>query len=125
MGKNKNKKETIMICCTYFPPNQSLDNLTNFLDKLSDSVVQAQTYLPTLIMVLGDFNLGNIYLKPEYNTHSGITNFDTIFHDTIHSLNFTQLICEPTRINERTGNLRDLILVSDQRNIANHAFFTY
>ena len=70
-------------------------------------------------MILGDFNVGNIYLKPEFTNNSGITSFDVLFKDTMDGLGLKQLISEPTRISETAANLRDLILVSGQQNIAN------
>ena len=68
---------------------------------------------------MGDFNLGNIYLKPEYKNHSGITNFDALFQDAMYSLGLKQLICEPTRVTETTANLRDLVVISDPQSITN------
>ena len=118
--KLRTKRHTTIISCIYYPPNQSLSNLSNFLDKFSDSAIRAQKHLPSLIMVLGVFNLGNVYLSPEHVTHSGVTSYDIIFQEAMHSLNIKQLICEPTRITNKTANLRDLILVSDQQYIAYH-----
>ena len=90
----------------------------NFLHKVSDSVTQAQKHLPSVITILGDFNLGNIYLAPEHTNNSGITHFDVLFQETMYGLNLRQLICEPTRVTDRTANLRDLILVSDKQYIS-------
>ena len=113
------QNETIIICCVYFPPNQNSTQLKCFLDNLSDSVMQAQTHLPSSITIVGDFNVGNIYLKPEFNNqHSGITHHDILFQDTMFGLNLTQLIHEPTRITTTTANLRDLIIVSDEQNVS-------
>ena len=88
------------------------------MDKVSDNVTQAQKQLPSVITILGDFNLGDIYLTPEHTNNSGITNFDILFQETMYGLNLRQLICEPTRVTDRTANLRDLILVSDQQYIS-------
>ena len=96
----------------------------NFLDKSTDSVTQAQRYTPSEIMILGDFNLGNVYLKPEHRNHSGISNFDILFQDTIYGLSLTQLIRDPTRMTERTANLRDLIIVSDLQHVTEHGLLS-
>ena len=122
--KIRTQKATVLICCVYFPPNQSIIDLKNFLDKLTDCVTQAQTYTPSEIIILGDFNLGNVYLKPEHINHSGISNFDILFQDTMYGLNLTQLIRDPTRITERTANLRDLILVSDPQHVTEHGMLS-
>ena len=58
-------------------------------------------------------NAGNIFLGNQYTMHSGITNFDIRLRDTIETLNMTQLIQEPTRINGNTANLRDLAITSN------------
>ena len=114
------KCHAILICCVYFPPNKGSDDFRNFLDKLSDSVIRAQQYVPSLLIILGDFNVGNVYLRPEFTNHSGITSLDVLFKDTVHCLDMKQLISEPTRISGTVANLRDLILVSDTQNIIRH-----
>ena len=106
------KQTTLILCCTYLPPNLNSSDHQNFLDKLTDNVVHAQVYAPSSVIILGDFNVGNIFLSPEHaNNHSGITSFDTKLYDAIAGVNLTQLIHEPTRISDTTANLRDLILV--------------
>ena len=104
---------TILTCCLYLPPNLTADRLSDFLDRLTDSVTAAQSYPPTSMLVLGDMNAGNIFLGNQYTMHSGITNFDIRLRDTIETLNMTQLIQEPTRINGNTANLRDLAITSN------------
>ena len=122
--KLRTKKHTVIISCIYYPPNQNIANLSNFLDKFSDSAIQAQKHIPSLIMILGDFNLGNVYLSPEHINHSGVTSYDVLFQDTMYDLNLKQLICEPTRITNQTANLRDLILVSGQQHIAEYGLLS-
>ena len=118
-AKIKIKSQTLLICCIYFPPNQSAADLKCFLEKLSESVLQAQVFSPSFIAMLGDFNTGNVYLKHEYaHQHSGVTNHDILLYETVSGLNLKQLIKEPTRITSTTANLRDLILVSDEQQIS-------
>ena len=118
------KREIIMICCIYLPPNQNIVDFKYFLDTLSDSVAQAQAHLPSVITILGDFNLGNIYLAPDHIIHSGVTNIDVLFQETMYGLNMEQIIREPTRITDRTANLRDLILVSNRRCICEYGLLS-
>ena len=91
--------------CLYLPPNLTADRLSDFLDRFTDSVTAAQSFSLTSILVLGDMNAGNIFLESQHTMHSNITTFDIKLKDTIETLNLTQLIREPTRINQSTANL--------------------
>ena len=71
----------ILTCCLYLPPNLSTDRLNDFTDRLSDSISAAQCLSPTSIMILGDFNSGNIYLDSKYSVNSGTTLFDMRLKD--------------------------------------------
>ena len=122
--KIRTKKETVLICCVYLPPNQRSTDFRLFLDKLSDSALEAQKHHPSIIVIMGDFNLGNIYLNPDFKNHSGVTHFDFIFQDTINSLSLTQIITEPTRVTDKIANLRDLIIVSDRQCVADYGLLS-
>ena len=111
---------TILTCCLYLPPNLNADRLSDFLDRFTDSVTAAQSFSPTSILVLGDMNAGNIFLENQHTMHSGITSFDIKLKDTIETLNMTQLIREPTRINNNTANLRDLAITNNVHMIKEH-----
>ena len=104
----------IIICCIYLPPKLSAHRQTEFLDRFSESVTMAQTYLPKSIIILGDINVGNIFLKYPI-PNSGITPFDQQLKDASNALDLSQLIDEPTRPDRK--NLRDLIFVTDPDNI--------
>ena len=106
--------ETILVCCLYLPPNLQSNLLCNFLDALSESISLAQTYNPTSILILGDFNAGNNFLaNPLSINHSTISPFETNLKETIQSLNLIQLIDQPTRISQNISNLRDLVITSN------------
>ena len=108
----KTSGQTFIICAVYLPPNLTTDRLSIFIDRLTESVTQAQIYTPTVIALLGDLNTGNIYLDNTYQ-HSGITTFDTQLRETADTLDLHQLITEPTRLTDDTSNLRDLFFASD------------
>ena len=105
---------SIIICCIYLPPNLPAHRQTEFLDRFSESVTMAQTYLPKSIIILGDINVGNVFLKHPI-ANSGITSFDQQLKDASNALDLSQLIDEPTRPD--SNNLRDLIFVTDSDNI--------
>ena len=65
-------------------------------------------------------NAGNIFLESQHTMHSGITTFDIKLKDTIETLNLTQLIREPTRINQSTANLRDLVITNNLHIVKEH-----
>ena len=110
----KCQNESFIICCVYLPPNASAERQTEFLDKLTESATNALTYSPNSVIILGDINVGNIYLK-RLLPNSGNTPFDIRLKETTDALQLTQLIDEPTRPD--SGNLRDLIFVSNPENI--------
>ena len=110
--KTQIRSNTILTCTIYLPPNQTYERQTDFLDRLANSLALAQTYRPTSIIMLGDFNTGNIYLEGHTN-HSGITSFDIRLKDMLDTSNFSQIIHAPTRHNDNTQNLRDLIIINN------------
>ena len=85
-----------------------LSALPTFLDYLSDSVSEAQKYLPDLITSVGDWNAGNCWLPPNSSHHSPVTSFDVNLKNTTETLGLAQLINSATRIQ---GNTRDLAFV--------------
>ena len=104
---------SLIICCIYLPPNATAERQTEFINRLTESTARAHTYLPTSIIILGDMNVGNIFLHDTLtDKSSGITPFDIKFKDAIEGLDLTQLIQEPTRIDGTTANLRDLLFIS-------------
>ena len=109
----KVKSHSIIVCCTYIPPNSSQERLDDFLESLAESVALAQSFNPAMILTLGDFNAGNNYLNAKFKNRSGISLFDRQLNGMTSSLDLSQLIGQPTRPNINTANLRDLIFVSD------------
>ena len=112
-AKIKTQHFNLLISCIYLPPNLSADRLQSFLDTFTEAICQAQTYSPTAIISLGDFNTGNIYLDHPIHQHSGITPFDIKLKDTAQILDLHQIIDQPTRVTDDTSNLRDLIFTSN------------
>ena len=111
----KTNNRTLIICTVYVPPNLSSAQHKHFLEKLGESVTQAEVFSPDCLLILGDLNAGNNYLSPHFTQHSPLTSFELQLRDEITSLNMTQLINEPTRYDttNRVANLRDLIIVSN------------
>ena len=103
---------TLLICCVYLPPNITAQRQADFIDRLTESTTRAQTYSPSSIIILGDINVGNIFL-PTSPGHTGVTPFDTRLKEATDALDLTQLINEPTRPDKDTTNLRDLIFTSN------------
>ena len=113
-AKVKVSGSMFIICCVYLPPNLVAADYQDFLDKFTDSIAQAQTHNPSSIIILGDFNVGNIFLNGKYTQrHSGLTPFDLLFKETLTGLGLVQLIDHPTRMTETTANLRDLVITSN------------
>ena len=111
----KVKTRIILACCIYFPPNLNSERIDDFLSKLNESVTIAKALNPSAILILGDFNTGNIYLNPNYQyRHSGITTYDVRLKDNLNSLNLEQLIDEPTRLTDTVANLRYLIFTDNK-----------
>ena len=103
---------SLLICCVYLPPNISAQRQTEFIARLTESTSIAQTYSPTSIIILGDMNVGNIFLQRTLQRTSGTTPFDTRLKDATDVLDLTQLITEPTRLDRDTANIRDLFFTS-------------
>ena len=116
-AKTNLKNMTVITCCLYLPPKQRAERLEEFLENFTESVFRAQKYNPSVIIIIGDFNAGNVYLEKTPTSHSPITNFEKQLKETAESLSLTQLINEPTRYEGNIANLRDLCLVSDSNNI--------
>ena len=106
------RNATLIICCLYLPPNLPSDRLELFLERFIESVSMAHALNPTAILITGDFNAGNTYLRPGY-TNSGTTTFDLKLRDTAFTLGIHQLIDRPTRLSDTAANLRDLIFTSN------------
>ena len=114
--KTKVNNEIILTCGLYLPPNLTQDRLDRFIDNFTNSVTAAQRFPDATIIILGDFNIGNIYL-PSNVTHSGTTAFDVKLNDTFESLGLTQLILTPTRNANTLSNLRDLLVTNNPQMI--------
>ena len=106
------RNATLAICCLYLPPKLQSDRLDLFLERFTESVSMAHALNPNAILITGDFNAGNIYLRPGY-TNSGTTAFDHKLKDAAFTLGLHQLINQPTRLTDTTANLRDLIFTSN------------
>ena len=115
--KTKTNSEIILTCSLYLPPNLTHDRLDSFLNNLTNSITLAQSLSPTAIIILGDFNAGNIYL-PGHEPNSGVTPFDIKLQETIETLTLTQLISTPTRQTDTTSNLRDLVITNNSHIIS-------
>ena len=111
----KVKTNTILVCSVYFPPHMTADQQDDFIDKLTDSVTQAQTFSPTAIIVLGDFNAGNIFLDKQLYRQNTVTPFDVKLKDALDGLNLVQIIDRPTRITDNAANLLDLIMIDNDK----------
>ena len=109
----KTETATIIICTVYLPPNLTSAQHNDFLQKLNDSVANAQRLSTDCIIILGDLNAGSNFLAPQFTNHSPITSFENKLKDEIISFDMHQLITEPTRRSNSTANLRDLIIVSN------------
>ena len=68
------------------------DKQDDFIEKLTDSVTQAQTFSSTAKIIIGDFNAGNIFLDMQTHGRRTVTVFDTKLKDTLDGLNLTQII---------------------------------
>ena len=117
-AKIKVKNVTFLICSIYLPPHLSALRQQEFTDRLTDSITLAQTHSPNILLT-GDLNVGNLFLPPFTYQHSGITSFDHRLNDTTETLGLTQLITQPTRIENGTHNLRDLLFTSNTNLISN------
>ena len=60
--KIKFHKTTLLLCSVYLPPNTTSDRQSQFLDYLSDCVLEAKQHSPDLLVLVGDFNAGNCWL---------------------------------------------------------------
>ena len=105
---------SVLVCCAYIPPHISAQQFSDLIDSLSESIALAKALPHSQIILMGDFNLGNSYLLPTYTNHSPITGLEMQLESELRSLQLTQLITEPTRIDQVTGvaNLRDFRGVS-------------
>ena len=112
-AKIKTQNKTILICCIYLPPNLTASRLELFIERFSESICLAQKHVPSVTLILGDFNAGNVYLDPTTLNHSGITSFDYKLKNTADMLNLKQLITQPTRLINNINNLRDLIFTDN------------
>lgn len=116
----KTKFFSIIICCLYLPPNLNANRLTDFIENFTEAVNQTQRHAPTATIILGDFNAGNAYMPEHMNfKSSGTTSFDYLLKEAGDSLDFCQLIREPTRISDNSSNLRDLIFTNNTEIIMN------
>ena len=110
--KIKIKNLTFLLCSVYLPPHLSAERQQDFIDRLTDSVTLAQADSSN-ILVTGDLNVGNLFLGSTIHRHSGLTPFDLKLKDAADTLDLTQLITHPTRIENDVHNLRDLFFTSN------------
>lgn len=95
----------LYVVSAYRPPSYSSDENKTLLDLLSRFCLDKE------VLILGDFNLPSLSWN-EVDTLSNISAMDRSFLETFQCLGLTQLVKEPTY--PRSGNILDLILVSDQ-----------
>ena len=110
--KFKIKNVTFLLSSIYLPPHLSAERQREFTDRLTDSMTFTQIHSPNILLT-GDLNVGNVFLPPFTYRHSGVTSFDHKLRDTTQTLDLTQLITQPTRIENDTHNLRDLFFTSN------------
>ena len=101
---NRAKCKPTLICCLYREPNA---DFTKFISNLENG-------MPTLnldrcdLIILGDMNV-DLLLKPAYGCKLNMQ----IVHNFMRSLDWAQFITEPTRINEQSKSLLDVLLVNN------------
>ena len=110
---------TVIVCCTYVPPNPTAQQQFDFSDQLRENVLKAYAFNASCIVILGDLNSGNIFLDDITVTHSGISGFDRVLFDTYAEIDLQQIIREPTRMSSSCSNLRDQIIVSNMQYVLN------
>ena len=104
-------KTTLLLCSVYLPPNTTSNKQSQFLEYLSDSVLEAKKLVPDLTVFVGDFNAGNCWLSNDSPKHSPVTSFEMKLKSTSETLSLTKVINTATHVHSNTHNLRDLAFV--------------
>ena len=99
-----NKK--IIIGTFYRPPNQTLNEIDNFLALFQESIDDTLLDKAESLIITGDFN-DRCEKWDENHAQSDLSNK---LVDILNASNLYQIIKEPTRITTNTSNLLDLII---------------
>lgn len=93
----------LLVCYTYRPPSSKVEWLTHFSNSLDKSYSESKECI-----ILGDFNFD--LLKQDHNSNTWISLLD--------SVDFTQLVCQPTRVTQTTSTLIDHAFTNTPNNIS-------
>lgn len=99
------RKKSILIGVVYRPPD---GNLINFLNDFEDSLCNFRVICDD-IFCLGDLNINFLDLNCSKTR---------LFMDCIESFNLKQIISTPTRITRSSSTLLDIIIVSNDAEVA-------
>ena len=100
------KLKPILVGIIYRPPDQS-----GFLEKLSSSIANANSFDSHEAYILGDFNIN-------LNSKNLISNSSKRYKEFCSTHGLKQLIDSPTRVTEKTSSLLDHILTNAQDKIS-------
>lgn len=105
---------SILVGTYYRPPGQLASKRDAFIDSLNRSVTQAMELNPSVLIILGDFNdRCQTWDSPHSESELGLRLYNLVAHN-----GFKQIIDVPTRINDITRSLLDLIIVDSEQMIA-------
>ena len=122
------KTKPILFGVVYRPPSDF-----TFLEKLSDSIMNSDSFENQEVYILGDVNINLIdkknkfILKKGYRFSQEEANYSSPLHLTKKYKEFlcthglTQIIEEPTRITDKTSSLLDHILVNTPEKVTQQA----
>ena len=103
---NMNISPKLTLACLYIPPNCSTGYQQETLNSLSNLQSNSNT------VILGDFNAPDT----DWHTHTAGTPFSRDLCNTLHQLNYMQLVSVPTH---KAGNTLHLILTNVPQRIEN------
>ena len=103
---NMNISPKLTLACLYIPPNCSTEYQRETLNSLSNLQSNSNA------VILGDFNALDI----DWHTHTAGTPFSRDLCNTLHQLNYIQLVSVPTH---QAGNTLDLVLTNVPQRIEN------
>ena len=105
---------SVLVGTYYRPPGQLASKRDAFIDSLNRSVTQAMELNPLILIILGDFNdCCQTWDSPHSESELGLRLYNLVDHN-----GFKQIIDVPTRINDITRSLLDLIIVDSEQMIA-------
>ena len=104
---------TVLVGTYYRPPGQPAESRNNFMDSLHRSITQAMASNPSLLLLLGDFNdRCHSWDSPHSDSELGLRLYNLIDNNGLK-----QIIDVPTRINDISNSLLDLIIVDSEQMI--------